>query len=175
MKKLLILAGVIALTATTQVFAQDETAKPEKQPCPIQQCEKRGPEIGCPARMHRPPCDMKKFEDELKLTDKQKEQAKQLREKQKEAAKPLIEQLQAKEQEAQAIRAQLKELRIQGKKDFEAILTAKQLKKLEALKAQRKHEFAKRGHKGDMHRRPPMPPQCKCPSAPAAPEEGVEK
>ncbi len=171
MKKLLILAGVIALTATTQAFAQ-ETANPAaRQTCPIENCEKPAPAAGCPVKMLKPPCNMTKFEDELNLSAKQKEQAKQLREKQMEAAKPLFEQLKAKEQEAHEIRVQLRELRMQGKKDFEAILTTKQLKKLEKIKAERRQEFAKRHHRGGMFRRPPMPPQCPCVKAPEPPVE----
>lgn len=171
MKKLLILAGVIALTATTQCFAQEEATPAARPTCPIENCEKPAPAVGCPEKMHRPPCNMKKFEDELNLSAKQKEQAKQLREKQMEAAKPLFEQLRVKEQEARELRIQLRELRIQGKKDFEAILTDKQLKKLEKIKAERKQEFAKRPHRGMMHKRPPMPPQCPCVKAPEPPVE----
>ena len=147
MKKLLILAGVIAITCSTQVFAQENCTQDQQPPCPIE--------------ARKPQCGLKRFEDELKLTDKQKEQAKQIREKQMEAAKPLFEELKAKELEAQALRAKLHDLRLEGKKEFEAILTDKQLKKLQEIKAAKKQEFARR-HRGEFHKRPPMPPQCKC-------------
>ncbi len=167
MKKLLLLAGVVALTCSTQVLAQEGITPEAKGPCPIAKCERRlTPDMGCPDRMrrpHHPPrFDMKKFEDELNLTDKQKEQIKQLKQKEMEAAKPLFEQLKTKEAEAMAIRKQLRDLRIQNKKDFEAILTDKQLKKLEKIKAEHREKFAKRPHRGEFHRRPPMPPVCKC-------------
>ena len=51
MKKLLILAGVIALTATTQVMANE---KPTPQgPCPLQSQEAPKPEFGCPNKMKK--------------------------------------------------------------------------------------------------------------------------
>lgn len=106
-------------------------------------------------------CGFQKLEEELGLTTQQKEQAKQLREKEMEAAKPIVEQLKQKEKEVQELRAQLRDLHVQGKKDFEAILTDKQLKKLEQIKAERKQKFEKhRKHHG--HKRPhpcpkPMP------------------
>jgi Spy/CpxP family protein refolding chaperone len=156
MKKLLLLAGIVALTTSSQVFAQDTTTP--ACPCPPP-CETQKPEFAPRGdHMQRPPhFDMKKFEDELNLTDKQKEQAKALREKQFEAAKPLLDKLRANEEESQALRQQLRDLKRQGKQDFEALLTDKQLKKLEKLKSERKDEF-KGPHRGD-HRRPP---QCNC-------------
>lgn len=158
MKKLLILAGVIAITCSTQVFAQENCTQDKQPTCPIE--ARKMPPQHC-KRAFNPECGFKKFEDELNLTNKQKEQAKQLREKQMEAAKPLFEELKAKELEAQAIREKLRDLRLEGKKEFESILTDKQLKKLQEMKAERKQEFA-RHHKGDFHKRPPMPPQCGC-------------
>ena len=161
MKKLL-LAGVVAISCSVPVFADEAVQPVQPGPCPIERCQKPGPEFAHPERMHRPPCfDMKKFEDELNLTDKQKEQAKAIREKQMEAAKPIFEQLKQKEKEAWELRQQLRELRVQNKKEFESILTDKQLKKLETLKQERKAEFAKR-HKAGMHKRPPEKCECNC-------------
>lgn len=119
MKKLLILAGVMVLTSTSQVFANEQA--PVQSP-DAPKCERR---IGQPGMKHRPPhFDMKKFEDELNLTDAQKEQAKQLREKEFEAVKPLMD--------------QMKEIHKQYREEFKSILTEEQQKKLEELKAQRK-------------------------------------
>ncbi|MCM1338437.1 MAG: Spy/CpxP family protein refolding chaperone [Muribaculaceae bacterium] len=163
MKKFLIMSVVAAMTTVAPVLAQDEAQVLPQGPCPIDRCEKPAPDMGvCPERMHRPPhFDMKKFEDELNLTDKQKEELKVLREKRMEAAKPLHEKLRAAEQEACQIRKELREIRFQAKKDFESVLTDKQLKKLEKLKAERRQMFEKR-HKAGMHKRPPMQFECNC-------------
>lgn len=162
MKKLLLLAGVVAISCSVPVFADEAVQTISPGPCPIERCQKPGPEFARPERIHRPPCfDVKKFEDELNLTDKQKEQAKAIREKQMEAVKPIFEQLKQKEKEAWELRHQLRELRIQNKKEFEAILTDKQLKKLETLKQERRYGFAKR-HKAGMHKRPPVKCECNC-------------
>lgn len=187
MKKLLIAAGVIALTATTQVFAQENMAPKGPCPCPVKR-ECARPEFGHPGKMHKPHFDVQKFEQELKLTDAQKEQAKQLRDKSEEIIKPIAEKIKAKHQEMEAIfnerltvqerqeklapihkeikelKGQIRDIRIQGKKDFEALLTDKQLKKLETMKPERKdlHKFEQRHHRADMHRRPPMPIECGC-------------
>ena len=158
MKKLLILAGVIALTCSTQVLAQDDCIPNKEMPHAI---EIKKPEQPQCQKMTKPECHFKRFEEELQLTAKQKEQAKQLREKQMQAAKPLFEELKAKELEAQVLREKLRDLRWEGKKEFEAILTDKQLKKLQELKAERKMKF-KKHHRGNFHKRPPMPPECKC-------------
>lgn len=191
MKKLLILAGVIALTATTQVMANE---KPTPQsPCPLQSQEAPKPEFGCPNKMKKPCFDIQKFEQDLKLTDAQKEQAKQIREKEAEAVAPLKEQIKAKHQEMEAIfnerltlkerqeklapiqkdlhalKLQIRDIHKQSKQDFEAILTAKQLKTLHKLKAEAKKEFKSHHRKGDMHRRPPMPP-CNMEKKPVAEE-----
>lgn len=162
MKKLLILAGLVALTCSTQVFAEDNVVTDEAAVCPAN-VEQAQAAPNC-REMHKPKCDFNKFEEELGLTAKQKEQAKQLREKQMEAAKPIVEQLKQKEKEAQELRSQLRDLRVQGKKDFEAILTDKQLKKLEQIKAERKQKFEQH-RKHQNHKRP-----CPCPKP-----EPVEK
>ncbi|MBD5402066.1 hypothetical protein HDR58_04625 [bacterium] len=162
MKKLLILAGVIAITCTNQVFAQEVCPEEKQPPCAIEIPTTHPQNF---KKMHKPRCDFKKLETELNLTEKQKEKVKLLREKQREAAKPIFEELKVKDQEIQALRQQLRDLRLQNKKEFESILTDKQLKKLNELKAERKQEFAKH-HRGDFHKRPPMPPQCRCDKKP---------
>lgn len=158
MKKLLILAGLVAMTCSTQVFAQDCAAQ-NPADAPKAGVERQQAPCKC-HKMHKPKCDFQKLEDELGLSAEQKEQAKVLREKQMEAAKPIFEQLKQKEKEIRELRTQLRDLRKQGKKDFEAILTDKQLKKLEKIKAERKQKFE---HHSE-HKRPhpcpkPMPIQ----------------
>lgn len=185
MKKLLIVAGVIALTATTQSFAQEISVPQQPSPCPETQ-EFAGPEFAPPMRMHKPHFDMNKFEQDLNLTDAQKEQAKQIREKDAEAMKPLFEQIKTKRQEIEQIfnerltvkerqeklepihnqirelKKQIRDIRIAGKKEFESILTDKQLKKLEKLKADTRQNFRRPMPPKGMHRPHPMPIECRC-------------
>lgn len=182
-KKSLILASVLALTMST-AFASDtvqkavplkpalETAKPDcKMPPP-------------------PPCQKSKeqFEKRLKLTDAQKEQAKQIRMKGHEEMKPIMEKMKQLKQEKQAVKlsriavqaqeekiaaidAQLKdlrkqahELRIKNMKEFESILTDKQKKELKKMKAEGRKKFdkAKKKHQGQhpapCHKMGPPPP-----------------
>lgn len=146
MKKLLILAGVIALTATTQVFAQD--AQEAKGACPMTRCEKQRPEFG-PDRMHRPPhFDAKRLEEELNLTDEQKEQVKALRAKEAEEAKPLMD--------------QLGEIHKKYKEEFKSILTEEQQKQLGEIKAKRQARHHLMQQKDIFN--PPAQQQCQCKS-----------
>ncbi len=196
MKKLLILAGVIALTATTQVFAQEEAALQPQGPCPIKN-EAPAPQFGCPGKMHKPHFDMLKFEDELKLTDAQKAQAKQIREKAKTAMEPIKEQIKVKHQEMEtifnekltvkerqeklapihkelhALKGQMRDIHKQSKDEFKAILTSKQVKKLDKLKADAKKEFKNCPRKARMdkrHHMNPVRPVCNCPPKPPVEE-----
>lgn len=170
MKKLLLMAGIIALVSATPVFADEtvDAGKPQTLPCPIEKSIKiKVPECGRPQRMHKPPhFDIKKFEDELGLTDKQKAQAKEIRQKSFEKSKPIFEQIRVKEKEIKELKKELREIRVQSKKDFEAILTNKQLKKLETMKQERKQKFEGRRRPGMHHKRPPMRPGCPCPKQP---------
>lgn len=177
MKKLLLLAGIVALTMSGSAFAAPLSTCPGpcpesmSKPCPIFNAEK--PE--------RPHCDKKKFIEELNLTKKQQEQFEQLKIKEKEAIAPIKEQISVKKQEIDAIcnerltvkerqeklqpvnneirelRKQIHEVKVQYRTEFEKTLNEKQLKKLQDLKQQRKQAFHKR-HRDGMHRRPPMPP-----------------
>ena len=195
MKKTLILASVIAFTMSASAFAATTQATAEttqKTVCPAN--------VEAPAQpqMHKPPKrgDYKKkqeeFEKRLKLTDKQKEQAKQLRIKGHEQMKPIMEQIKAKHQEADAVRRsriapqmqqeklekinmELKELRrqahdirMQNMKDFEAILTKKQLKELEKMKKEGREKFEKnhKRHPGG----PGFGPRPEGPCPPTAPQ-----
>ena len=176
MKKTLILASVIAFTISYSAFAATTatTAETTENKAPAAVEAQQQPQ------MHKPPKrpDFQKkheeFEKRLKLTDKQKEQAKELRLKGHEQMKPIMEQIKAKHQEAEMVRRskiapqmqqekletinmELKELRkqahdirMQNMKDFEAILTKKQLKELEKMKQEGRERFDKahRHHKG---------------------------
>lgn len=174
MKKLLVILSAAALIGSASAFANETTdaAKPQTLPCPIEksiriekpECGKLPPKMHKMKKMHR--FNVEKFENELGLTNKQKEQAKAIREKNMEAAKPIFEQIRTKNKEIVELKKQLKELRIQGQKDFEAILTKKQLKKLEEIKQERKQKFEARKelHRGG--KRPPVKCGCKGKTAP---------
>ena len=142
------------------------------------------------------------FEKRLKLTDEQKAQAKEMRQKSFEQMKPIMEKIKEKRQEIEAVKRsrmavemqqekitelqkELKalkraahELRMQNMKDFEAILTKKQLKELKKMKEEGRKNFEKNHKKGGHPEFGPRPgfggpegprPEGPCPQA-AAPE-----
>lgn len=192
MKKTLILASVMAFTMSASAFAATTPAEaPQKAVCPAKI------EAAQPQQMHKPPKrDFKKkheeFEKRLKLTDKQKEQAKQIRLKGHEQMKPIMEQIKAKHEEADAVRKsriapqfqqeklekinlelkelrrQAHEIRMQNMKDFESILTKKQLKELEKMKKEGRERF-EREHKHH-HGAPGFGQRPAGPCPPPAPE-----
>ncbi len=200
MKKLLILAGVIGLMSTTQVFAQDVTTKIDQPqgPIPMTKCDK--PTKGGECHKMRKHHDFKKFEEALNLTEEQKAKAKAIRDNEKEQIKPILEKIGEKykeqkeimdkrltfderQQELAPIRKEIRELRgeihkikQQSKESFEAILTSKQLKKLEKMKDNAKKEF-KKARKDGRHpgwdKRRPMGPKfgCPCPKPPVDVQE----
>jgi Spy/CpxP family protein refolding chaperone len=170
MKKLLILAGIVALTASTQVFAQD--GPQQKGASPMAGGERPKIECGCARDMHKPHGDFKKLEEKLNLTDIQKAKIKQIKEREAQAVRPLIDKIQAKDKEAQAVfneklteqerqeklapigreieqtRAQIRDIKKHSKDEFKSVLTDKQVKKLEKLKKQERKNAQKVGKKG---------------------------
>lgn len=149
MKKLLITASIVTLALSTQVFAHHMAPanNPSVNAQKVQQFKKHN--------------GFELMEQQLNLTDVQKEQMKALRQKQMEASKPIFEQLKQKEAEAHELKGQLKDLRTQNKKEFEAILTEEQLQKFEELKAERKKNFEK-NHKKNPNKKPCKAPSGKC-------------
>ena len=184
MKKTLIMASLFAFALSASVFA----AEP---PSVTASGVKAKPACNC----QRPPKDFKKrsaeFEQRLKLTDEQKAKAKELREKSFEQMKPIMDKLKDKQAEAQvlskdaseaskakleqvrkeikALRQEAHRLRMQNMKEFEAILTSKQLKELKKMKEEGRKKFDKefkKHHRPEFGHRPP----CKdCP-----PPENIE-
>lgn len=183
MKKTLILAGILALALSSQCYAANSSV-PTKASVPRSKCCEKQP----PLSMQRPPKepDFKKaeFEKRLKLTDAQKAKAKAIREKGHEQMKPIMEQIRIKHEEIRTVRmaTNLKaeektvkidklrgelrelnkkahELRMQNMKEFEAILTKKQLKELQKMKEEGRKNFDKnfkKQHGNDL--KPPFPP-----------------
>ena len=193
MKKLLILAGVLALTMSTQVFAADTAAVTNKEVGPAQKqicpC--------APKKVHNPKFDKESFEKRLKLTDEQKEQARLIRQKGHEQMKPIMEKMREKKAEMNAVRMskiapqfqeeklvqlrkemhelrlQANEIRMQNMKEFEAILTKKQLKELQKMKKEGRKAFEK-NHKKQLLKMPPMEPATPM-EAPKTPDAPVKK
>jgi len=193
MKKLLILAGVIGLMTTTQAFAE-ETAAPADRPqgpCPMRECGR--PDFGGEFHKIKKHPDFKKFEETLNLTEEQKAKAKEIRENTREQMKPILDKIAEKYREQKAImdkkltaeerqkelapirkeirelRGEMHKIRKQGKEDFEAILTSKQVKQLNKMKENARKEFKKKfphGRHGDWDRIRPLGPKCGCPKPP---------
>lgn len=184
MKKLLILATAVVL-ATTQGFAQEQKVQQNcPKQCPI--AELQQPQNQCPRKMEAFKERMQKFEQELQLTDEQKARAKEIRARQADAIKPIVEKLKAKHQEVEAImnekltakerreklaplhkeiwglKAEMHKIGKAGRDEFKAILTDKQVKKLEKIKKEHRAKFQKKDFRR-MHKRPMPPCPCKKP------------
>lgn len=95
----------------------------------------RGPKMRGPERL----------DEELKLTDEQKAQAKKIREEGREKVKPLFE-------EMKQIREKMDKLREENMKEFEKILTPEQMAQLETIKS-RHHEERRHDRKMPRHER----------------------
>lgn len=174
MKKILLLAGILALAMSTQAFAEETaTAKtmPVKQPS---QCAKP-----C-NKMHRPPMAPNKvnFEKRLKLTDDQKVKAKDIHKKGFDEIKPIMDKLKLKHEEIEAVKRsklapeaqaekivelrkeckelkhQAREIQMKNMKEFESILTDKQKKELKKIKEEGRKNFEK-NHKKNIGKMPP--------------------
>ena len=164
MKKTLIIASLLALGMIPAIASEPQVsvAPPAR------------PEIAKPDNGFRQPPENDAFEKRLKLTEKQKVQAKEIRMRGHEQMRPVMEQIKSKHQEAAAVKKsklapqaqqekldkiggelralqkQAHELRMQNMKEFESILTKKQKKELEKMKQEGRKKFEQE------HRRPPM-------------------
>lgn len=180
MKKFLILAGILALTAGGNAYAT-EGVQPTPSQFPQQQ-----------KMMHKGPskADIEKFEKRLKLTDEQKAQAKAIHQKGFEEMKPIMDKIKLKREEIAAIsrtklmpedqaariaevrkeirtlKRQAHEIRVKNMREFESILTKKQLKEFEKMKAEGRKKFDKEFRKNGMLKRPPMDPELGGPKPP---------
>ena len=167
MKKLLLLAGILSLTMSTQCFAEEaaNVDLPTKKPA---QCSKP-----CQNKMHRPPMAPNKvnFEKRLNLTEEQKAKAKEIHRKGFEEIKPVMDKLQLKYEEIEAVKRstlapetqaakivqlkkecrelkrQARDIQMKNMKEFEAILTDKQQQELKKIKEEGRKNFAKKHKK----------------------------
>lgn len=182
MKKLLLLAGILALSISTQAFAAEttDTAVPANQK---PQCTKP-----CPDKMQKPPMAPNKidFEKRLNLTDEQKTKAKEIHQKGFEEIKPIMDKLQLKHEEIEAVKRsklapeaqaekivqlkkecrdlkrQARDVQMKNMKEFEAILTDKQKQELQKIKEEGRKNFEKKHKK---HPGPKPPVDCDCQKA----------
>ena len=197
LKKSLIMASILMFASASVCFADT------KAPCncgkPQCNCAKQAP-----CNCQRPPKgpDFAKrhaeFEKRLKLTDKQKAKAEAIRKKGMEQMKPLMVKLQEKkgeiegikqskllerdkqaqieqlQKEIMALKRGMHELRMQNMKEFEAILTSKQLKELKKMKEEGRKKFDKefknRPHPKFGEGFEPPKDGCHCPPPPFPPE-----
>lgn len=171
LKKSLIMASLLMFASASICFADT------KAPCncgkPKCNCAKQAP-----CNYKKPPKgpDFAKrnaeFEKRLKLTDEQKAKAEAIRKKGFEQMQPLMAKMKEKKDEIEGIKkskllerdkqAQIEqlhkeigalkrgmhELRMQNMKEFESILTSKQLKELKKMKEEGRKKFEKEHKKG---------------------------
>lgn len=168
MKKLLVTAGLVMLTASAAM------ACPQGEPpCPCGNCPP-------PPCAHKPAPPKMDLDKKLNLTEAQKAKAKEIRMQGAKEIHPLFEQLKSKQEQKQALlssqinkkeqiemidnlntdisvlKKQIHEVRIKNMKEFESILTPKQKATLDNLKMESRKNFQK-NHKGK-----PGPRPCPC-------------
>ena len=164
MKKTLLLATLLVFGASTMAYAGEGCCPVCKPGVPPAQGGK--PCMGKPCCKHQPP--KINMDEKLKLTDKQKEQAKQLRKQGREQMEPIMNAIKTKYEQKELIKRsnditteakleqieklnsqintlhkQAHDLRLKNERDFEAILTAKQKKELDKIKADARKNMEK--------------------------------
>lgn len=161
MKKTLIMASLLVFALSTTVSAQETPAVKGKPANSLQKTVKPQP--------NKKRVD---FDKRLKLTDEQKVQAKEIRKKGFEQLKPIVDKIKDKKQQIETVklskisvqvqqerinklnkeilelRKTAHEIRVQNMKEFEAILTKKQLKELNKIKEEgrKKYEQERKKH-----------------------------
>ena len=165
MKKTLLLATLLTIGASTMAYAGEG--------CPFAQGGFPPPPPGAKPCMDKPCCKHQppkvNMDEKLKLTDKQKEQAKQLRAQGREQMEPImnaihtkyeqkellkrstditteakLEQIEKLNSQINVLQKQARDLRLKNERDFESILTAKQKKELDKIKADARKNMEKR-------------------------------
>lgn len=137
MNKKMLLAGIFSAAlfmGINNACAQDTRPEPP--------FDGRPPHHEKMERMHH------KLAERLKLTDEQKKQAEDIRKAGREKIKPLMD-------EMKKLRERMDVARKENMKEFEKILTDEQKAELSKIKAEKKAEFEKRGHRRGKH---PLPP-----------------
>lgn len=189
-KKTLIVASLLMFASASVCFAEDAKTSVKTQcncgktPC---SCAKKAPDYNKPPKGPDFAKRNAEFEKRLKLTDEQKAKAEALRKKGFEEMKPIMDKMQQKREEIDsvvksklteeakrekmdqlhkemgALKRGAHELRMQNMKEFESILTKKQLKELKKMKDEGRKKFEKE-HKNGEH--PPFGPRPEGPCPP---------
>lgn len=196
MKKFLVLTAALAMSISTQVFACDcPCAKDRPVLPPVMQSHFGGQFHRPPChKMFKPDFDKAKFEQELGLTDEQKAKIEQIKQNAKDKKAPLEEQIKAKFEQKKAIMdekltakerldklapidreigelgKQIHKIQKESKDEVKALLSDKQLKKLDKMKADAKKEFKKNMKKGKKFCKKGFRPEIKCNCAKPAPQ-----
>jgi Spy/CpxP family protein refolding chaperone len=158
------------LLATTLLFFGATIANAGEGCCPV--CKPGFPAPHGNACMQKPCCKHHppkvNMDEKLKLTDKQKEQAKQLRQQGREEMEPIMNAIRTKHEQKElikrskditteakleqveklnnqinALHKQAHDLRLKNQRDFEAILTPAQKKELDKIKADARKNMMK--------------------------------
>lgn len=171
MKKLLVTAGLMMLTASMACASTTPT-------CPVDGCPPPPP---CAQKPAPPKMDLDK---RLNLTEEQKVKAREIRMEGAKEIRPLIDKLKSKQEqkrillssqinkkeqiemiddlneEISKLKKQIHDVRVKNMKDFEAILTPKQKATLDKMKMESRKNFHK-NHKCK-HQKAKRPCPCNC-------------
>ncbi len=168
MKKTLLIASLMVFASASVFAAEPATVTTNTKPAvQAEKCNCKKPPVNVEFKKRQA-----NFENRLKLTDEQKAKSEQIRQKGHEQMKPIMEKIKEKRAEIDAVKrsrmavemqqekiAELQkeiralkraahEIRMQNMKDFEAILTKKQLKELKKMKEEGRKNFEKNHKKG---------------------------
>lgn len=170
MKKVLLLTAIISIALSSQVFA-GEVKPTEKQVTKVELHKADKPP------MHQNKAD---FGKKLNLSEAQKAQAKEIHQKGFEEIKPIMDKIQLKHEEIEAVKRsslapevqaekivqlrkeirelkrQTREIQMKNMKEFESILTDEQKNELKKIKEEGRKNFEKT-HKKQMFKMPPNP------------------
>ena len=168
MKKLLLLTAILSVALCSQVYAAENT---EASTLPTKQISKP-----CCEKLNKP--QKRDFGKTLNLTDDQKAKAKEIHKKGFEQIKPIMDKIELKQEEIEAVkrsslapevqakrivtlrkdirelRHQAREVQMKNMKEFESILTDTQKEELKKIKEEGRKKF-ERNHKRPMFGMPP--------------------
>lgn len=182
MKKTLIFASLLAI-AVVPAFAVEQATTTTTEKTAVEAVAPKNIERKAPVNFEKKRAE---FENRLKLTDEQKAKAKEIRQKGHEEMKPVMEKIKVKydeianikrnkmaehaqqeqiaevQKQIKALKRHAHEIRMKNMKEFESILTKKQLKELKKMKEEGRKNFEKEFKKHHPQGGPgfrPFPPE----------------